>query len=224
MHGILKEFLIILSEFPLVFFHQLAVLIKRIGIIVLRVAVEEFTSLTFRLFHDFGRKLTRQFTGFAQQHIPNIVGYHAPTFLAFLHSHHVHHGQVLYILAERGYQRRVTYTRPYVSHFVEEFNQQFVLLHKRQVTFSLILVDRFQIGLQVRHQAAHHAARKSRTNQQRVHQTVLRADVQAEEIIHKLLYQGANLHVGFHIDLRYLETGVFQHGLHAKQVGMSGTP
>ena len=151
VHGIFKEFLIVFPKFPFVLFHQLAILVKGIGIVVLRVAVEEFTSFTFSFFHNFRCKLTRQFTGLAQQHIPNIIGNHTPTFFALLHGHYVHHGKVLHILAERSHQRWIAHTRPYVGHFIEEFDEQFILLHKRQVTFCLVLIDRFQIGFQVRH-------------------------------------------------------------------------
>ena len=224
MHGVFKELFIIFAKFPLVFLHQLAVLVECIGIVVLRIAVEELTSFAFRLFNEFGSEFARQLACLTQQHVPNIVGYHAPTFFSFLHGHDVHHGKVLDVLTERSHQRWITHARPYVCHFVEEFDKQFVLLHKRQVAFGLVLVDRFQIGFQVRHQTSHHAARKSRTNQQRVHQAVLRADVQTEEIIHKLLYKCTYFHVRFHIDFGYLETGILQHGLHAEQVGMSRTP
>ena len=48
--------------------------------------------------------------------------------------------------------------------------------------------------------------------------------LQTEEIIHKLLYKCTYFHVRFHIDFGNLETCIFQHGLHAEQVGMSRTP
>ena len=90
--------------------------------------------------------------------------------------------------------------------------------------FGFILVDRFQIRFEVSHQTTHHTARKSRTDQQRVHQTVLWADIQAKEVIHKFLNQRTHFHVGFHIDFRYLISGIFQHSLYAEKIGVSRTP
>ena len=69
-----------------------------------------------------------------------------------------------------------------------------------------------------------HTAGKSGSNQQRVHQTVFRADIQAEEVVHKFLNHAAHFHVGFHIDFGHLISGVFQHRLHTKQVSMACSP
>ena len=224
MHGIFKEFLFVLAKFPFILFHHLAVLVQRVRIVVLRISGEEFTSFTFSLFYQFGSQRTRQLTCLAQQHIPDVIGNHPPTFLTFLHSDDIHHGKVLNILAERGHQRWITHTGPNVCHFVEQLDKQLVLRHKRQITFCLILIDRFQIGLQVSHQATHHTTRKSRTYQQGIHQAISRADVKSEEVIHKLLNKSTDFHIGFHIDFRHLETGVFQHSLYTEQVSMSRTP
>ena len=151
MHGVLEEFLVIFAHFPLIFFHQLAVLVERIRIVVLRISFEEFATFALGLFDDFGSKFARQTSGFPQNHIPNIIGNHSPTVFAFLHSHHIHHGKVLHILAERSHQRRITDTRPYIGNFVEQLNQKLVLRHKRQIMLCLIFVDRFQIRFEVCH-------------------------------------------------------------------------
>ena len=159
-----------------------------------------------------------------KNHIPNIVGDHAPTLLAFLHLHHVHQRQILHILAERRHQWRIPDAGPYVSHLVEQLNQQLILRHERQVVLHLILIDGLQVFLQVGHQTPHHTSRKPRTNQQRVHQAVTRTDIQAQEIVHELLDHRAYLHVSLHINLRNLEARILQHRLHGQQVGMPGSP
>ena len=74
------------------------------------------------------------------------------------------------------------------------------------------------------HQRTHHAARQTRTDEQGVHQTVARRDVQAQEVIHELLDEGTHFHVGLHVDFGHLIAGVLQHGLHAEQIGMTRTP
>ena len=224
MHGIFEEFFIIFSQIPFILFHHLAILVERIRIIILWISGEELTAFTFRFLHEFRSQRTRQFTCLAQQHIPDIISDHTPTFLAFFHGNHIHHRQILNVLAERSYQRRITYTRPYISYFVKQLDKQLILRHKRQVTFCLIFIDGFQIGLQVGHKATHHTTRKSRTDQQGVHQAVFRTDVQTKKIVHKFLNQCTHLHICFHIHLRNLETCIFQHCLHAQQVSVSRTP
>ena len=224
MHGIFKELFIILSGFPFLFPHHLTVFFQLIRIVVLWVACEELTAFTFSFFHNFRSQFARQLSGFSQNHVPDIVGNHSPAFLAFFQLNDIHHGQVLHILAERSYQTRIPHTRPYVCYLIKQFNQQFILSHERQIAFCLILVDRFQVSIQIGHQATHHTTRKSRSNQQRVHQTVFRTDIQSQEIIHKFLNQGTYLHIGLHIDFRHLEAGVLQHGLYTDHVCMSGTP
>ena len=224
VHGVFEELFVVLAQFPLVLLHQLAVLVQSIGIVVLRIAGEELVSFAFGLLYDFGSQLTRQLTCLAQQHIPNVIGNHTPAFLAFLHSNDVHHGKVLDVLAERSHQRGITHARPNICHFVEQLDEQFILLHEGQVAFCLVFVDGLQIGFQVCHQTAHHATRQSGTNQQGVHQAVARADVQAKEVVHKLLDECAYLHICLHIDFGHLEACILQHGLHTEQVGMSRTP
>ena len=89
---------------------------------------------------------------------------------------------------------------------------------------GLVFVDAFEVRLQVGHQRTHHAARQTRTDEQGVHQTVARRDVQTQEVVHELLDEGAHLHVGLHVDFGHLIAGVLQHGLHAEQVGVTRTP
>ena len=224
MHGIFEEFFIVLSGFPFILLHQLAILVEIIRIVVLRISFEEFASFAFRLFNDFRSKLTRQASGFTQNHIPNIIGNHTPTVFTFLHCHHIHHGKVLHILAERSHQWWITYTRPYISHFIKQFDKKLILRHKRQVVFRLVFIDRFQVGFQVCHQATHHTTGQSGSNQQGVHQAVFRADVQSQEVIHKFLNHTAHLHIGFHIDFGNLVSGIFQHCLYTQQVSVPCTP
>ena len=224
MHSIFEEFFVVLSHFPFVLFHQFAIFVEGIGIVILRITFKELTAFTFCLFNDFGSKFARQTSGFTQNHIPDIIGNHSPTFFSFFHCHHVHHGEVLHVLAERSHQWRITDTRPYVSYFIKELDEQLVLRHKRQIVFCLIFIDRFQIGFEIGHQTTHHTAGKSGSNQQGVHQAVFRADIQAEEVVHKFLNHAAHFHVGFHIDFGHLISGVFQHCLHAKQVSVTCSP
>ena len=71
--------------------------------------------------------------------------------------------------------------------------------HERQIVFSFIFIDGFQIGFEIGHKASHHTTRKPRSDKQRVHQTILRTDVKSKKIIHKFLNHAAHFHVGFHI-------------------------
>ena len=45
-----------------------------------------------------------------------------------------------------------------------------------------------------------------------------------QEIIYKFLRHGTRFHIGFHIDIRYLETQIFQHSLHRNYIWMYFTP
>ena len=165
MHGIFEELFVILAYVPFILLHQLTVFVETVRIVILRIPFKEFTAFTLRLFNNFRSEFTRQTSGFTQNHIPNIVGNHSPALFAFLHRHHVHHGQILHILTEWCNQRRITDTRPYVSHFIKQLNKKLILCHKRQITFCLVFIDRFKIGFKVSHQTPHHTARQSGSNQ-----------------------------------------------------------
>ena len=224
MHGIFEEFFVVLSGFPFLLPHHLTILFQLVRIVVLRIAGKELAAFAFCLFHDFRSQFARQLTGLAQNHIPDIIGNHSPAFLTLFHLDDIHHSQVLHILAEGSNQAGITNPRPYVSHLIEQLDQQFILCHERQVTFSLVFIDRFQIRFQIGHQTTHHTARKSRSDQQGVHQTVFRTDIQSQEVVHKFLNHGAYLHVSLHVDFRHFEACILQHGLHADYVCMSGSP
>ena len=165
MHSIFEEFFIVLTGFPFLFPHHLTIFIQLVRIIILRITCKEFTSFTFSLFHNFRSQLAGQLSCLTQNHIPDIIGNHTPAFLTFFHLDNIHHSQILYILAKRSNQTRITYTRPYICHFIKQLNKQFILSHKRQITFCLIFIDRLQIGFQIGHQATHHTTWKSRTDQ-----------------------------------------------------------
>ena len=224
MHSVLEEFLVVFANFPVFLVHELAIFVKRVRIVLLRVALEELASLFLCLLNDLRRERSRQASGFAKDHIPDIVGDHAPTLFALFHLHHVHQGEILDILAEGGYQWRITDTWPNVSDLVEQFDQQLILSHQRLVVLDVALVDAFQVLFQVGHQASHHTTRQSRSDQQGIHQPVFRADVKSKEVVDELLNQASYFHVSRHVDFRYLESGVFQHGLYGEQVSMACSP
>ena len=103
MHGVFEELFLVLADFPLLLVHQLAILIQRVRIIVLRIALEELAAFGLRLLDDLGSQRARKTSGLSEDHIPDIVGDHAPAGLPFLHLHHIHERQVLHILAERSH-------------------------------------------------------------------------------------------------------------------------
>ena len=163
-------------------------------------------------------------TCLAKNHVPNGVGNHAPTSLAFLHLHHVHQGEVLHILRERSHQARITYLWPNVGHFVEEFDEQVIGSQFWLTVLHLPLVQRLEVVLQVCHQRTHHAAGQTGLDEQRVVDVVEVGNVVAEEVVTHLLNHGAHLHVGSHVDFLHLETCVLQHLLHSDDVGVACTP
>ena len=92
MHGVFEEFFLVLANFPLFLVHQLAVLIQRVRVIVLRITFEELTSLGLRLLDNLGSQRTWESSGFSKDHIPDIIGDHAPAGFPLLHLHDVHQG------------------------------------------------------------------------------------------------------------------------------------
>ena len=224
VHSVLEELLVVFTNFPVFLVHELAIFVERVRIVLLRITLEELASLFLSLLDNLRRERSRQASGFAEDHIPNIVGDHAPTLFALFHLHHVHQGEILDILAEGGYQWRITNTWPNVSDLVEQFDQQLILSHQRLVVLDVALVDAFQVLFQVGHQASHHTTRQSRSDQQGIHQPVFRADVKSKEVVDELLNQASYFHVSRHVDFRYLESGVFQHGLYGEQVSVASSP
>ena len=213
-----------MSRVPAFFGHHLAVFVQFVRIVGLRVGVGELPSLRFGQCLQFRCHFARQASGLAQNHVPDVVGNHAPAFFAFLHLDDVHQGQVFHILAERSHEAGVSHLGPDVGHFVEQLDEQFVLRQFGLPVFGLPFVERLQVGLQVGHERTHHAARQSRGDKQGVVDAVERIAVESEEVVHHFLYLRAYLHVGRHIDFFHLEACVFQHGLHGQDVGVSRTP
>ena len=153
-----------------------------------------------------------------------MVVYHRPAFFAFYLLHEVHQCHVLDILTEGRHQGRVTQLGPYVLHFVKQHHKQVV---QAQLGLVLALQDHVDAGvhaLQVGHHGAHHAARQAALQQEGRHVLVGRIHEVAQEVVDELLCHGACLHVGFHVDLRHLETGILQHGLHGDDIGMHLAP
>ena len=77
---------------------------------------------------------------------------------------------------------------------------------------------------QISHHTTHHTARQSTTQQQARHVLVGRIDEVSQPFIYELLCQGTSLHISIHIDVCDLKALVFQHGLHADNIGMNLTP
>ena len=224
MHGVLEEFLKVLAKFPTLLLHLLLVILQVIGVVVLGIACLELTPLLLGHSNDFGCYRTRQLTALAQDHVPDVVGYHAPALLALLHLDDIHQSQVLDILAEGSNETGITHLGPYVSHLVEEFHEQLVGGQFGLTVLLLPLVQALEVVLQVGHQRTHHATGQTGLNQQGVVDVVLCRNVVTEEVVIHLLNQGTCLHVGLHVDFLHLESGILQHLLHGDDVGMTGTP
>ena len=224
MHSEFEEFFVVLTEVPAVVLHFLAEYVKLIGVLVLRVAGEELTTLRLSECHEFGSNGTRQFARLAKKHAPDVVGDERPTLLALLHLHYVGECHVLNVLAERRYQRRITHLGPYVCYLVEEFYHQLVLSEFGQVVFFLVFVDGFEVALEVGHERTHHAAGQTGSDEERVHETVSLRDVVAEEVVHHLLDECAHFHVRAHVDFLNVESCVLQHRLNGEDVHMASTP
>ena len=224
MHGEFEEFFVVLTEIPTVLLHFLAELVELVGEVRLWVLCLKLTTLFLGHLHELRRNGARQLTSLAENHVPDGVGNHAPTLLALFHLHHVHQGEVLHILGEWSYQAGITHLWPYVSHFVEELDEQVVGSQLRLTVLHLPLVQRLEVVLQVGHQRTHHAAWKTWLHEQRVVDVVEVGDIVAEEVIAHLLNLSAHLHVGSHVDFLHLEASVLQHLLHGDDVSVTSTP
>ena len=224
MHSELEEFLVVLSALPTEFLHLLNIVRQHIRIERLRVARVELHAFLFGEFDDFGCQFARQFARLAENHTPHRGVHTGERFFAHRLREQVHQSGVLHVLREWRYETRRTEHRPYTLHFLEEFNQQFVLAEGFLATLDKVGVDSGVHTLEVRHQRAHHTARQTAADKQRGHLGVAGVDPIAEEVVDKRLRQAARLHIGFHIDVLYKEACVAEHRLDGDHIGMHHTP
>ena len=224
MHGEFQKFLVVLTAIPTILFHLLDEAVELVGIVRLRVFGAEFVALFFGQSHNFGCQFAGQLTALAEDHAPDGVVHHRIAGFVHRFGEEIHQSNVLHILAEGRNEGRITHTRPHISHFVEEFHQEGVF---REGFFTLLLavgVDGFAHTGQIGHHRAHHSAGQTATEQERRHEFVAGIDEIAQPLVDELLREFARLHVGVHIDLGHVETGVLEHALHRDHVGMHLTP
>ena len=224
VHGELEQFLIVLTAIPTVFFHLLDEAVELVGIVRLGVFGAELVALFLGQLHNFGCQFAGQLTALAQDHTPDGIVHHGVAGFVHRLGEKVHQSDVLHILAEGRYEGRIAHARPNVGHFVEEFHEEGIF---REGFFALLLtvgVDGFAHTGQVGHHRAHHTAGQTATEQERRHEFVAGVDEVAQPLVDELLGEFARLHVGVHIDLGHVETGVLEHALHRDHVGMHLTP
>ena len=126
VHCKFKEFLIILTSVPTFLFHHLNVTRQIIRECILWNAGVELKSLLLNNLLNLRSKFARKFTHLTKNHVHCILVYGLPSWLTLKHVHQVHKGGVLYILAERSYQWRITQSWPYVLNLLEEHNYQVI--------------------------------------------------------------------------------------------------
>ena len=166
MHSEFEKFFIIFTIFPTVFVHFLAIGIKGIRIVALRVFIGELQTLALGQFNDFRSQFTRKLTALAENHIPCIVVNHCPTLFTLHTLHHIHQGHILHILAKWSNQRRIAELRPYIFHFFEKHHYKVVKQHWfLALSFQYEIYTRMH-ALQVGHHRTHHTTRKTATEQQ----------------------------------------------------------
>ena len=224
MHGVLEKFLIVRTQFPTLFFHLLAIVVEVVWVVLLRVCIEELASFCLCHLHKFWSNRSRQTTCLTKNHIPNGVGNHRPTLLAFLHLNHIHQCEVLHVLAEWSDEAWITHLWPNVCHFVEKLYKDFVGCEFLLSVLYLPLVEGNKVFLKVCHQRTHHTAWKTWLHKQRVVDTVEFWTIVTKEVIHHFFNLSSNFHVGFHIDFLHLKTCIFKHFLNCYDVSMSRTP
>ena len=165
VHGQFKQFFIVLSAIPSVVGHLLAERIKRIGYERVRVGIGKLTFLLGSQLTEQRVYLTRHGTALAKNHTPHRVVHHYKSALALCHSEQIHQRDVLDILRERRDKWRISYTRPYIFHFLKQFYQHVV---HGQLGLALALqysVDYVAYAAKVGHHRAHHTAWQSTTEQ-----------------------------------------------------------
>ena len=114
--------------------------------------------------------------------------------------------------------------RPYVFDFFEQFHHEVVERHFGFAVVAEIHVHGRMDALEVGHHGAHHAARQAAAHEQGGEVMVGRLDEVAQEVVDELLREGAGFHIGLHVDVLDLETGILEHGADGDHVGMDLTP
>ena len=136
MHSKLEEFLVVLASVPTFLFHHLDVARQIVRECVLRNTGVELKTLLLDNFLDLRSKFSRKFTHLAEDHVHSILVYGLPSRLALEHVHQVHQCSILHVLAEWGYQWRVTKSWPYIFYLLEQHDNQSV-----EIQFLLSLVS-----------------------------------------------------------------------------------
>ena len=98
MHAVLEQLFQIFAQFPSLFLHLLLVVFQVIGIVALRIVGLELASFSLCHVLQFLSYGAGQLSALAKNHVPDVVGNHAPAFLALFHLNDVHQRQVLHIL------------------------------------------------------------------------------------------------------------------------------
>ena len=89
---------------------------------------------------------------------------------------------------------------------------------------SLRGVDCALESLQVGHHGTHHSSRESAPYEEGAHHLVGGVDPIAEEVVHELLGQAADFHVGVHVEVLDEEAVGFHHLPDGDYIGMDLTP
>ena len=224
MHGEFEEFFVVLTELPPILIHLLAELVEFVGIVALRIIGLKLAPFGLGHLDEFGSYRAGELTALAQDHVPDIVGYHAPASLALLHLHHVHQREVLDILAEWGDEAGITHLGPYVCHLIKELDEELVCGEFGLLVLDLPLVERLEIVFKVGHERAHHATWQTWLDEERVVDMVEGWDIVAKEVVIHLLYLCANLHISLHVDVLDLETSILEHLLYGDDISMTRSP
>ena len=102
VHCKLEQLFVVLTAIPAFFLHLFDEMRQCIRVVVLRVACEELEAFLLGEFHDLRCQSAREFSGFAENHVPcGRVDRCLVTRLALAHREEVHQGDVLGVLAER---------------------------------------------------------------------------------------------------------------------------
>ena len=109
-------------------------------------------------------------------------------------------------------------------HFVEQFDEQFVLAEGFLAPLGEVGIDSGVHALKVCHERTHHTTGQATAYEQRCHLGVTRIDPIAQEVVNKGLRQAACLHISIHIDVLNEEACITQHRLHGDDIGMHHTP
>ena len=189
MHSEFVEFLVVLSVIPSVLVHFLAEVVECVRNECTRVCIGKFASLLSSKVFEFLVDFARYASALAENHSPHRVVHHDETSLALCHGEQVHEGDVLHILAERCHEWWITYARPYVFNLIEQLHEH-VVGREFGLAFCLQrIVDHLVDTCKVCHHRAHHAAGKSRAEQERAHVLVAWVDEVAEPVVNELLGQ-----------------------------------